>query len=877
MTTINFGCMPPASGRSRFQAIIQAGLFCLVAGVSNAQTFDPIPVPYCNIAYDHSYSYTGIEAGVTVANPEGKALAQFVLEAFAQANANNASLDSLSQSTVLTALSRLQSMWVPSSLNFKSYYTDSGVTDTNAVEFITEFLVQISYRFPHLLAQYGPVSQSGTIENLLSTLLSEGQTGAINHHFTVAYTNMWLFRLCNIILTAQGPADGNGNVLVPPDPGALNSGRTDFMTWVATVRYGGVHEYMSPTYTGVELEGLGYLELYARDTGIAAMAQQAYKLLWIDMYANWYNQGQRMGGTHSRTYEFLLDEDRSTDRFLSAVSNPTVPPFPAWPVLLTARTLNYWHGQDFIAYMLPPPSDVPLLYGATVAPNGSRTFLRSFLSDESSYDPNYMYGENYMANPAGTGGLTYPFSVGSTESFYNDSTFEGLTIMMPGNGLTANVNFNMQGRKDYYLSQLVAGTARAETLRPFTAGVQNAAETLFFASSDGLDTQDPGSSGSEIASSIVIPIGAQVWIGSASSPVSFTPGQSVPLAAGSSLFIQTSNPGQSDALVTGIRFLLSTDMNGDTIGLALVNDGSAYNAMRVTCVHSAVHPTGGQAVIAFWTRTGYCPDIGASFNAFRNALISAPVVNSYNPGSGAVSLSVPGLKSAMSIDANALTETADSLLGSDVDSDFSIPLLSVNGTEYVTGTLQDWTSQDIGNAAGGSAAQRTSGGFYTGQVQVSGNGSDIWGTADGFQFYYQKLVGNGAVIGQLASMPTGSGVNPWAKAGLMMRNDLSPGSINALIGLDGTHGQRFGVRAARGGVSVRGGNLTTTTPYWFKLTRVNNLFTGYSSVDGVTWAQVGAPSIILMNNTIYVGMAVTSCDPNTSLSAMFGGVGGLQQ
>ena len=29
---------------------------------------------------------------------------------------------------------------------------------------------------------------------------------------------------------------------------------------------------MSPTYTGVELEGLGYLDLYARDTGIAAMA-----------------------------------------------------------------------------------------------------------------------------------------------------------------------------------------------------------------------------------------------------------------------------------------------------------------------------------------------------------------------------------------------------------------------------------------------------------------------------------------------------------------------------------------------------------------------------------------------------------------------------
>jgi hypothetical protein len=874
MTTLGSLTTSRGLGRSRRLPIsVQVGLLLLMAGASYAQIYDPIPTAYCNIAYGGLPSYTQLESKVTASNPPGKAMAQFVLEAFALANANNSLLDSTSQSNVVIALNQLISMWVPSSLNFKSNYNDSGVTDRNAVEFITESLVQIPYRFPHLLAQYGPVTQSGTIENMLSTLLGDGQTGEINHHFTVGYTNLWLLRLCNLILTGQGPTDGNGNAILSPNADVLNRGRTDFMTWASTVRNNGIHEFMSPTYTGVDLEALGYIDLYARDAGIAMMAQQAYKLLWIDMYANWYNRNQRMGGTHSRTYEFLTDEDRETDRFFYAVSHPTNSPSPNWPVLLTARNSGYWRGQDFIAYFLPPPSDVPYLYGADIAANRSRTILRSFVTDESNYDPDYMFGENYMANPSGTGGFSYPFSVGSTESFYDDLTFEGLTIMMPGDGTTANVNYNMQGRQDYYLQHPASASGKAETLKPYIASAQNSSETLFLAASSGQND----TSSVEVASTVVIPNTAQIWIGNASSPVGLSSGQSIPLDPGTTIFIQISNSGQTDALVTGIRFLVSTDMNGNTIGLTLANDGSQYNALRVTCVHSATSPTGGNAVVAFWTRTGYCSDMSGNFNSFRAAFTSASVVNSYNPSTGSVSLSVPGLNSTMRIDANAITETTNAISGSDLDSAFTIPLLAVNGAEYVSNTVQDWTSQDIGNATGGSATQRISDGLYTGQVQVIGGGSDIWGTADGFQFYYQKLMGNGTVIGRLTSMPTGSTVSSWAKAGLMMRNDLTPGGMNAFVSLDGTNGQRFSVRTAPNGTSTRSGNAITTQPYWFKLTRVNNTFTGYSSPDGMNWTQVGPATTIPMNNAIYVGFAVTSNNTSSLLTTGFDGGGILQQ
>jgi hypothetical protein len=330
-------------------------------------------------------------------------------------------------------------------------------------------------------------------------------------------------------------------------------------------------------------------------------------------------------------------------------------------------------------------------------------------------------------------------------------------------------------------------------------------------------------------------------------------------------------------LVTGISFLLSTDMNGNSIGLSLVNDGSAYNALRVTCVHSATTPTSGNAVFAVWTRTGYSSDLSTNFNAFRSAMISAVTSVSYAPTTGDLSISVPGWNGTMNVQANTITQTINSLSGSDLDSAFTLPLLNVDGTEYLTSTIQTWTSQDIGDATGGSGIQRSSDGLYTGQVQVVGGGTDIWGTADGFQFYYQKLVGDGTIIGRLTNFPTGEDVNPWAKAGLMMRNDLTPGSMNAYVSLDGTHGQRFSVRINENGASTRSGNTTTTSPYWFKLVRANNKFTAYSSPDLVTWTEVGSPVTIAMDNTIYVGVAVTSMNNSSPITTGFDNLGFQQQ
>jgi len=350
-------------------------------------------------------------------------------------------------------------------------------------------------------------------------------------------------------------------------------------------------------------------------------------------------------------------------------------------------------------------------------------------------------------------------------------------------------------------------------------------------------------------------------------------GGSVIVNNGATIFIQVNNAGQSDALVTGIRFLLSTDMAGNNVEFALVNDGSAYNALRITCLHAPSTPSAGNAVIAFWTRTGYTSDLSTDFNAFRSALISAAATATYEISSGDVLLSVPGWNSTMTVQANVINQTISFLSGGDVESAASPPFLAVNGTEYLASTIQAWKNKAIGDATGGSSTRLTSNGLYTGQVQVAGAGTDIWGTTDGFQFYYQQLTGDGTVIGRLVDMPSGGDINPWAKAGLMMRNDLTPGSINAYVSLDGTHGQRFSVRTAENGTSSRTGNDNTTRPYWFKLTRSGNTFASYSSPDGLTWTEVASPATIPMNHTIYVGIGVTSCNTSSTITTVFDKVG----
>jgi len=68
-----------------------------------------------------------------------------------------------------------------------------------------------------------------------------------------------------------------------------------------------------------------------------------------------------------------------------------------------------------------------------------------------------------------------------------------------------------------------------------------------------------------------------------------------------------------------------------------------------------------------------------------------------------------------------------------------------------------------------------------------------------------------------------------------------------------------------------------TLPYWVKVVRSGSTFSGYNSLDGVNWTQVGTAQTINMAQNVYIGLAVSSDDwassnPPTLATATFDNV-----
>jgi hypothetical protein len=174
-----------------------------------------------------------------------------------------------------------------------------------------------------------------------------------------------------------------------------------------------------------------------------------------------------------------------------------------------------------------------------------------------------------------------------------------------------------------------------------------------------------------------------------------------------------------------------------------------------------------------------------------------------------------------------------------------------------------WTSKDIG-AVGSPGSSDESGGTFS----VTGDGADIWGSADAFQFAYMTFTGDGEIVARVASVEA---VNNWTKAGVMMRETLSAGSRHAFMIATPARGLVFQRRPSTNGASTSTPSNTLTAPVYVKLTRSGNTFTAYRSADGVSWTTVGS-ELISMAPTIYVGLAVTSHSRGIAATAVFDSV-----
>lgn len=201
---------------------------------------------------------------------------------------------------------------------------------------------------------------------------------------------------------------------------------------------------------------------------------------------------------------------------------------------------------------------------------------------------------------------------------------------------------------------------------------------------------------------------------------------------------------------------------------------------------------------------------------------------------------------------------------------------SVDSTE-VSVTLQpsslpaNWAARDVGVVAlwggdsgdvglAGSAEQSTANGFFT----VQGSGLDIWGAADSLQYAYRGVSGDCTITARVTSLEN---TDPWAKAGIMIRENLHWNSTHAMICLTAQNGGQFLYRAQTGG-SSSGVSAAATAPYWVRLVRSANLFTGYRSSNGTSWTLLGSASIVMPRDA-FVGLGVTAHNNMQLATAVF--------
>jgi hypothetical protein len=201
--------------------------------------------------------------------------------------------------------------------------------------------------------------------------------------------------------------------------------------------------------------------------------------------------------------------------------------------------------------------------------------------------------------------------------------------------------------------------------------------------------------------------------------------------------------------------------------------------------------------------------------------------------------------------------------------------------ELTLDAVRDWTAEGVAELSLWFRGYPASvGSFVEGPVgtyTMTGSGADIWNAADEFHYAFKSLTGVGSIVAKVLSVDN---TDPWAKAGVMIRETLEPGSKFAAVYITPGNGCRFQARtdtdiAATSDTSVvTTAQTAITAPYWVKLERdVAGNFRGYYSANGSTWTSMSwNPQNILMSSNIYVGLAVTSHNAAATCEAKFSNV-----
>lgn len=153
---------------------------------------------------------------------------------------------------------------------------------------------------------------------------------------------------------------------------------------------------------------------------------------------------------------------------------------------------------------------------------------------------------------------------------------------------------------------------------------------------------------------------------------------------------------------------------------------------------------------------------------------------------------------------------------------------------------------------------------------------------DKFYFLSQPLDGDGRLTVRLTGMSgiitypppdhdeIVDGLVPWAKAGIMVKENLEPGSSYAAVTATAGHGVRM-QHDYKYDTAGKPGRPSSEHPRWLRLDRDGDTITGSESRDGREWTTVETVRLSGLPETVRIGMFVASPGSLTVGQSEFGG------
>ncbi|MFD4024474.1 ABC transporter permease subunit [Streptomyces sp. NPDC058576] len=137
---------------------------------------------------------------------------------------------------------------------------------------------------------------------------------------------------------------------------------------------------------------------------------------------------------------------------------------------------------------------------------------------------------------------------------------------------------------------------------------------------------------------------------------------------------------------------------------------------------------------------------------------------------------------------------------------------------------------------------------------------------DSFYFVHKTLTGDGTLTVPLRSLTgvadtgtgkTAQGAQPWAKAGIIVKEGLTQGAPYAAVMATGGHGVRMQYDYTHD-TAGPSGKATQESSRWLRLVRSGDVLTGFSSTDGSHWTKVGHAKLPRLARTVQAGLFATS-------------------